>query len=225
MYTNSENMDTRSTPGFISLYNLLFKEKQEDSESAAADDEQSQDEERRPECGEESGEYRRDNVQSGDENVESRDKHVESGDEHIKFGDERAESGDECTESGDKHAESGGEQLQHGKYESSQENTTTSSQDELEVPESPRGEQDLSQEEISSEDAQQKDNAINHSRMQSSLHADQSSYETVTGAKNKSAFEWGKLRTPVLPDTTTEKATPVVFGKPPLPPTQQKKPR
>ena len=82
---------------------------------------------------------------------------------------------------------------------------------------------------MSSEDVSKDNNATNQSGMQISSQADQSSYESATVRINKSghgknAVKWSKLRTPVLPDMTADKATPVVLDKPPLP-SQQKKPR
>ena len=41
--------------------------------------------------------------------------------------------------------------------------------------------------------------------------------ESVRKENDRNSGEWGKLRTPVLPDTTTVRATPVVLGKPPIP--------
>ena len=208
----------------------MLKEKAEDSESAAADDERSQDEEIKPESGEESGEY-------GDEPGESVEERAE-----LSELDERAESGDEKSEINDEKGESQedvqNDRLEHrtefppspqpkNRYESSHEATGDSSQDEQAG--GPRREQDSSQEATSSQGEQQMENATNQSRMQGSLQGGESLHETVTEIRNKSghsrsAVKWGKLRTPVLPDTTTVKATPVLLRKPAIP-VQQKKTR
>ena len=167
--------------------------KQDDSESAAADDELSQDEETKPESRAERG----------------------------VSADGKGESGDENAESGDERAESRGEREDDAfpppknKYESSQEATAESSQDEREVANGSRMEKDTSQEDISSQDEQQ-----------GSLQGGE--LDTVSVAENKSghsrsSVEWGKLRTPILPEVTIVKATPIVLDKPPRP-TPQKKP-
>ena len=172
----------------------MSKGKQDDSESAAADDELSQDEETKPESSVERGVSAHGKGESGDENAES-------GDEHAESGDERGRNAFPPPKS---------------KYESSQEATAESSQDEQEIANGSRIEKDSSQEEITSQDEQQ-------GSLQGGEHDTMSGVENRSG-HSRSSVEWGKLRTPVLPDITIVKATPIVLGKPPRP-TQQKKPR
>ena len=97
------------------------------------------------------------------------------------------------------------------KYESSHEATGHSSEDyDQEVAGGLQREQDSLNQELTSQDEQEIQN-------QRPMQSQENESVRKKNDRSRNSGEWGKLRTPVLPDTTTVRATPVALGKPPIP--------